>query len=111
MRPGVLLTILALLVYTLVAGPASGQQHGLAEAEKSPTPAPAAAQEAAERSGTDAATAALQSLRSISDTVRVDIRKLDDLMNLVGELVIQRVANQPGLVSSTSVGSNVVGAQ
>jgi two-component system chemotaxis sensor kinase CheA len=32
------------------------------------------------------------SLKSISDTVRVDIRKLDDLMNLVGELVIQRGA-------------------
>jgi two-component system chemotaxis sensor kinase CheA len=34
----------------------------------------------------------LTSLRSISDTVRVDIRKLDELMNLVGELVIQRGA-------------------
>ncbi len=32
------------------------------------------------------------SLKSISDTVRVDIRKLDELMNLVGELVIQRGA-------------------
>ncbi len=34
----------------------------------------------------------LESLRSIGDTVRVDIRKLDELMNLVGELVIQRNA-------------------
>ncbi|HXV35952.1 MAG TPA: chemotaxis protein CheA [Myxococcota bacterium] len=34
----------------------------------------------------------LESLRSISETVRVDIRKLDELMNLVGELVIQRAA-------------------
>jgi two-component system chemotaxis sensor kinase CheA len=34
----------------------------------------------------------IESLRSISDTVRVDIRKLDELMNLVGELVIQRTA-------------------
>jgi len=34
----------------------------------------------------------LDSLKSISDTVRVDIRKLDELMNLVGELVIQRGA-------------------
>jgi two-component system chemotaxis sensor kinase CheA len=34
----------------------------------------------------------MESLKSISDTVRVDIRKLDDLMNLVGELVIQRGA-------------------
>jgi two-component system chemotaxis sensor kinase CheA len=35
-------------------------------------------------------TSELASLRSISETVRVDIRKLDELMNLVGELVIQR---------------------
>ena len=34
----------------------------------------------------------IESLKSISDTVRVDIRKLDELMNLVGELVIQRGA-------------------
>jgi two-component system chemotaxis sensor kinase CheA len=33
-----------------------------------------------------------ESLRSISETVRVDIRKLDELMTLVGELVIQRSA-------------------
>jgi two-component system chemotaxis sensor kinase CheA len=38
------------------------------------------------------ATQDLESLKSISDTVRVDIRKLDELMNLVGELVIQRGA-------------------
>jgi two-component system chemotaxis sensor kinase CheA len=31
-------------------------------------------------------------LRSISDTVRVDIRKLDELMNLVGELALERGA-------------------
>ena len=36
--------------------------------------------------------AELESLKSISETVRVDIRKLDELMNLVGELVIQRGA-------------------
>jgi two-component system, chemotaxis family, sensor kinase CheA len=34
------------------------------------------------------------SLKSISDTVRVDIRKLDELMNLVGELVAQRTSVQ-----------------
>jgi len=34
----------------------------------------------------------IESLKSISETVRVDIRKLDELMNLVGELVIQRSA-------------------
>jgi len=32
------------------------------------------------------------SLRSLGETVRVDIRKLDELMNLVGELAIQREA-------------------
>lgn len=36
--------------------------------------------------------AEIESLKSISDTVRVDIRKLDELMNLIGELVIQRSA-------------------
>jgi len=34
----------------------------------------------------------VKSLKSISETVRVDIRKLDELMNLVGELAIQRGA-------------------
>jgi two-component system chemotaxis sensor kinase CheA len=34
----------------------------------------------------------LESLRSISETVRVDIQKLDELMNLVGELAIQRAS-------------------
>jgi two-component system chemotaxis sensor kinase CheA len=34
----------------------------------------------------------IESLRSISETVRVDIRKLDELMNLVGELVLHRTA-------------------
>ncbi|MGH0032402.1 MAG: chemotaxis protein CheA [Myxococcota bacterium] len=40
--------------------------------------------------GDPAGSPELHSLKSISDTVRVDIRKLDELMNLVGELVIQR---------------------
>jgi len=44
-------------------------------------------------SATQSSTASeLESLRSISETVRVDIRKLDELMNLVGELVIQRAS-------------------
>ncbi len=34
----------------------------------------------------------VESLRSISETVRVDIRKLDELMDLVGELTVQRNA-------------------
>ncbi len=32
----------------------------------------------------------VETLKSIGETVRVDIRKLDELMNLVGELMIQR---------------------
>jgi two-component system chemotaxis sensor kinase CheA len=50
----------------------------------SPTPAPAPAPEVID----DAST----TLRSISQTVRVDIRKLDNLMNIVGELVINRTS-------------------
>jgi len=51
--------------------------------------------------------AEIESLKSISDTVRVDIRKLDELMNLVGELVIQRgaiaqIASRLSVESSTS---------
>ena len=34
----------------------------------------------------------VESLKSLSETVRVDIRKLDELMTLVGELVLQRSA-------------------
>src|SRR5262249_45369530 len=59
-----------------------------------PTPAPTTAspEVAAEEpeAETQASIPELESLKSISDTVRVDIRKLDDLMNLVGELVITR---------------------
>ena len=34
----------------------------------------------------------IESLKALGNTVRVDIRKLDELMNLVGEMVIQRGA-------------------
>lgn len=57
-----------------------------------------AADETAASAGSEASlesdrdTAEIESLRSISDTVRVDIRKLDELMNLVGELIVQRNA-------------------
>jgi len=52
------------------------------------------------------------SLRSISDTVRVDVRKLDELMNLVGELVIQRNAIA-GLATRLSTGAHTarIGAE
>ncbi len=57
---------------------------GAPEAERAPAaPVPEAPAEEA---------AVETSLKSISETVRVDIRKLDELMNLVGELVTQRGA-------------------
>ncbi len=52
------------------------------QSPSSPTPAPAA------EIVDDVST----TLRSISQTVRVDIRKLDNLMNIVGELVINRTS-------------------
>lgn len=65
--------------------------------ESSPTgPAGMPGERPTVASGAEPAAAAphpdLDSLRSMGDTVRVDIRKLDELMNLVGELVIQRNA-------------------
>ncbi len=59
--------------------------EGSAQAQPAATTPPAAAPAppVADRSQ-------LESLKSISETVRVDVRKLDDLMNLVGELAIQR---------------------
>jgi two-component system chemotaxis sensor kinase CheA len=79
------------------AAPASAPQAGPPQAvPPAETDEPAAAEPARDASE-------LESLRSISDTVRVDIRKLDELMNLVGELVIQRGAL--GAVIERLVGS------
>lgn len=64
-------------------GPAEAGNPDLVPLEES---APAAGE------STPGPVAHIGSLKSISDTVRVDIRKLDELMNLVGELVIQRSA-------------------
>lgn len=61
-------------------------------AAPAPEPAFGAVEPAAAADPHAADSAELESLKSISDTVRVDIRKLDELMNLVGELVIQRGA-------------------
>ena len=67
----------------VTVGTGTGAEHEAeASAEVAEPPATAAADYPA---GND-----IESLKSISDTVRVDIHKLDDLMNLVGELVIQR---------------------
>ena len=57
-----------------------------------PGPAAEADDEAALAPRDGAESGQPESLKSISETVRVDIHKLDELMNLVGELVIQRGA-------------------
>ncbi len=62
------------------AAATSAKPHGADGAAEEPAP------------DLHAEAAEIESLKSISDTVRVDIRKLDELMNLVGELVIQRGA-------------------
>jgi len=68
-----------------VAPPPEPVAEGSAVAESEPATASDDAPSAGDGSE-------IESLRSISETVRVDIRKLDELMNLVGELVIQRSA-------------------
>jgi two-component system, chemotaxis family, sensor kinase CheA len=88
----------------------SASVHSVLEAQSAAAPSPAPPAEArapAAGPGGSPATAApnrddeaervvggvqIESLKSLSETVRVDIRKLDELMNLVGELVIQRGA-------------------
>jgi two-component system chemotaxis sensor kinase CheA len=70
----------------LCAGAGSGARTPTAGAADGPGRAVGAAAPGPALSGD------LESLKSISETVRVDIRKLDELMNLVGELVIQRGA-------------------
>ena len=54
--------------------------------------APITAGTSASRPDASEASQGVESLKSISGTVRVEIRKLDELMNLVGELGIQRGA-------------------
>ena len=61
----------------------------VAQPPLSPAPAPAPAPASAAVPLAAAAEGTL-TLRSLSDTVRVDIRKLDSLMNIVGELVINK---------------------
>jgi two-component system chemotaxis sensor kinase CheA len=64
------------------------------ETPRSQPEAPQAEEKRVPRRAADSSNAPgeIESLKSISDTVRVDIRKLDELMNLVGELVIHRTA-------------------
>jgi two-component system chemotaxis sensor kinase CheA len=69
--------------------PAAGGETRRSESEAPEAEEKSVSQPVADFSDTRAE---IESLKSISDTVRVDIRKLDELMNLVGELVIQRAA-------------------
>ena len=56
------------------------------------SPAGGAGGRSSQRAGAQGSAAGEMSLRSISQTVRVDIRKLDRLMTIVGELAIVRTA-------------------
>jgi two-component system chemotaxis sensor kinase CheA len=87
----------SLLVASELAAPALAARLELPEDAVRELVAAAAAPAPATASGVEPALEAAlpgegESLRSQSDTVRVDIRKLDELMNLVGELVLQRGA-------------------
>src|SRR5262245_39365528 len=84
-------------------GPASGTQRMRADPRQAETrgspaaaspdrPASGAWLAAAAEGGSAAEPRGYESLQSLGETVRVDIRKLDELMNLVGELAIQRDA-------------------
>lgn len=77
--------------------PSEGPGSSTAESEPGEIEAPA----------TEHATHEQTTLKSISDTVRVDIKKLDELMNLVGELSIQkgairRLAHKLGIDPATA---------
>jgi len=80
-------------IHTARAARRDGREAPAAPAEE---PIAAAAAPASEASAPDAPEGAGEgdaaSLRSVSDTVRVDVRKLDELMNLVGELAVERGA-------------------
>lgn len=70
---------------------AEGAEDVAIETTEEPAPAQRAGSDDVEAT-TDRVVQEPGSLKSISDTVRVDIKKLDELMNLVGELAIQKGA-------------------
>ncbi len=84
----------ALLVASALPGAALAARAELAETAVRAARAPSAPEAVAPSapSATREPGAELETLRSISDTVRVDIKKLDELMNLVGELGLERAA-------------------
>jgi two-component system chemotaxis sensor kinase CheA len=70
--------------------PSDGQE--LARESMTPVHSPAHPSDIGELKSTPAAAMQAASLKSVSQTVRVDIRKLDNLMNIVGELAIVRAS-------------------
>jgi two-component system chemotaxis sensor kinase CheA len=62
------------------------------ECRGTPLPAAAPASREPPERAVEAAGVESTTLKSLSQTVRVDIRKLDNLMNIVGELVINRTS-------------------
>lgn len=86
-------SVRTVLAATSTAPASEAPRPAAAKAPQPREPSETPSSEASEvEPGAPADAAAFESLKSISDTVRVDIRKLDELMNLVGELVIQRGA-------------------
>jgi len=79
-------------IHTARAGRRDGSAASPAPEEELAAVTPAAEQVAAPEAPEAAAEGDAASLRSVSDTVRVDVRKLDELMNLVGELAVERGA-------------------
>ncbi len=73
-------------------GASGGSSLGAAKNSLSAKSSGASGLAARERDGSAAAGVDALTLRSVASTVRVDIRKLDHLMNVVGELAIVRAA-------------------
>jgi len=71
---------------------ALGREDAVVERLGGQEPAVAAAEAAAPEKGGEGQESGAASMRSISRTVRVDIDKLDSLMNVVGELVLSKGA-------------------
>lgn len=68
-------------------------EAGVAAGEEKPAPRPGTAKIAKKKQAAgrkEEKDEDLESVRSVSQTVRVDISRLDELMNIVGELVVQR---------------------
>ena len=68
----------------------SKSQAAPAPAPAAPTPPPAAVKEEAPSNDTKAAAPAKRAPAAVEQTIRVDVKRLDHLMNLIGELVLAK---------------------